>query len=124
MQSIKLCGGEVAQVLLMGTCWWCWVVSGAVDLFKEISRLAHTFCSSSDLCSICICNMKFRGKKTKIMDLPSRVDQSGHFFKNIFFFLVAKMTPLKQYHNSKKSNVFWRKFVENIFSYFQKLSVK
>ena len=44
------------------------------------------------------------------MDLPSRVRQSG-----FFFFLVAKMTPLKITWISQKSDVLWRKIMEKYF---------
>ena len=43
---------------------------------------------------------------------------SRDIFLNIFFLLVAKMTPLKNNKISKKSAIFWRKILEKAFQLF------
>ena len=64
-------------------------------------------------------------KKKKPCFTGGRVGRSGLPFLNIFFFLVAKMTPLKTQKSPKKSDVFLRKILElSIPSYFQKFSGK
>ena len=62
-------------------------------------------------------------------DLPSRIGRLRDLKKNILFFLMAKMTPLKTKAKTKKNLNFlknlmfvWEKNWKSILSYFQKFS--
>ena len=94
-----------------------WIENSTVSLCRNVICL----CTISRLFTVEKKNHDKATKKETVLraDGPSsRVNLSGHFF----FFLVAKMTPIKIQKSSKQSDVFLWKIWKSILSYFRKIS--